>query len=113
MPKTCNKPFNKNIRFVLCKKTALKNTNYLTYETILKIGHLAKAIDHPKVIAFAKWSVWVKNYKSQKHGKNHSTRTAQLLCAKNGSKKHQILEKRDSFENRPSCKGYSPCKGFV
>ena len=30
---------------------------------------------------------------------------------KNGSKKHQILEKWDNFENRPSCKGYSPCKG--
>ena len=37
------------------QKTARKNTKYLTNETILKIGHFAKAI------AFAKWSVWVKN----------------------------------------------------
>ena len=25
-------------------------------------------------------------------------------------KKHQIFEKRDHFQNRPSCKGYSLCK---
>ena len=25
------------------------------------MGHLAKAIGHAKAIAFAKWSVWVKN----------------------------------------------------
>ena len=30
--------------------------------------------------------------------------------AKNRSKKHQIFEKWEHFENRPSCKGYSPCK---
>ena len=54
-PKTCKKPFYEHIRVVLCKKTADKNTKYSTNESILKIGHLAKAID------FAKWSVWVKN----------------------------------------------------
>ena len=43
------------------KKTARKNTKYWRNETILKIGHLAKAIAHAKAIAFAKWSVWVKN----------------------------------------------------
>ena len=31
---------------------------------------------------------------------------------KNGSKKHQILEKWDNFEYNPSFKGYSPCKGY-
>ena len=36
------------------QKTARKNTKYSRNETILKIGHLTKAI------AFAKWSVWVK-----------------------------------------------------
>ena len=55
MPKTCEKPIYKNIRLVLCKKTAQENTKYLRNETIFKIGHLAKAI------AFAKWTVWVKN----------------------------------------------------
>ena len=28
----------------------------------------------------------------------------------NRSKKHQIFDKWDHFENRPLCKGYSPCK---
>ena len=37
------------------QKTAQKNTKYSRNETILKIGHFAKAIAH------AKWSVWVKN----------------------------------------------------
>ena len=37
------------------KKAAPKNTKYSRNETILKIGHYAKAI------AFAKSSLWVKN----------------------------------------------------
>ena len=51
----------KHTRAVLCKKTAGKNTKYSRNETILKIGYLAKAIAHEKPIAFAKWSVCVKN----------------------------------------------------
>ena len=43
------------------QKTARKNTKYSRNETILKVGHLAKAIAHAKAIAFSKWSVWVKN----------------------------------------------------
>ena len=43
------------------QKTAPKNTKYSRNETILKIGHLAKAIAHAMTVAFAKWSVWVKN----------------------------------------------------
>ena len=39
------------------QKTARKNTKYARNETILKIGHLAKAIAHANSIAFAKWSV--------------------------------------------------------
>ena len=47
---------------------------------------------------------------SREHCKIHFINHLQLFCAKNCSKKHQILEKREHFENRPSCKGYSPCK---
>ena len=43
------------------KKKPPKSTKYWRNETILKTGHLAKAIAHAKAIAFAKWSVWVKN----------------------------------------------------
>ena len=53
-PKTCEKRFYEHMRVVLCKKP-LKKAKYSTNESILKIGHLAKAIE------FAKWSVWVKN----------------------------------------------------
>ena len=88
------------------QKTARKNTKYSRNQTILKIGH------HAKAIAFAKSSLWVKiKVKIQKkHVKIHSTNHLELFCAKNRSKKHQIFEKSDHFENRPSCKGYSLCK---
>ena len=86
------------------QKTASRHTKYSRYETILKIGHLAKAIE------FAKWSVWVKKSKGQKRAKNDSTSTLELICAKNRLKKHQIFEKWDHFENRPSWKGYRFCK---
>ena len=42
-------------------KTARKNTKYSGNKTILKIGHLAKAIANAKATALAKCSVWVKN----------------------------------------------------
>ena len=61
MPKTCKKTFYNNIKAILCKKTARRNTKYSGNETSLKIGHLAKAIAHGKAIAFAKWSALVKN----------------------------------------------------
>ena len=86
------------------QKTAEKNTIYSRKETILKIGHLAKAID------FAKWSVWVKNSNSQKRVNKDSTSTLELLCGKNRCIKHQIFEKWDHFENQQSWKGYRLCK---
>ena len=94
------------------QKTAGKNTKYSRNETILKISHLAKAIAHGKAIAFAKWSVWVKTLKCQKHSKNHFTRTLEVFCAKNRSEKNKKIEKWENFENRPLCKGYSPCKSY-
>ena len=89
------------------QKTAWKNTKYSRNETILKIGHLAKATD------FEKWSVWVKNSNGQKRAKNDSTSTLELFCWKNRLKNHQIFEKWDHFENRPSCKGYRFCKMVI
>ena len=87
------------------QKTARKKTKYSRNATIFKVGHHAKAVAH------AKSSVWVKKKNSKKLLKIHSTNHSQLLCEKkNFSKKHQIFEKWDHFENRPSCKGYSPCK---
>ena len=74
-----------------------------TFFKIAKIGH------HPKAIALAKSSLWVKNENSQKHDKNNSRSTFKLLCAKNCSKKHQTLQKSQLFKNRqnlPRCKCY-------
>ena len=86
------------------KNRCKKKTKYWRNKTIFKIGHLAKGID------FAKWSVWVENSNGEKRAKNDSTSTLELFCAKNRCKKHQIFEKIDQFENRPSCKGYRLCK---
>ena len=69
------------------QKTAPENTKYSRNESILKIGHHAKAIAH------GKWSVWVKNKNSKKHVKIHSTNHLHLFGAKNRSKQHQIFEK--------------------
>ena len=66
MPKTCEKPFYKNIKVLLCKKQIEKNTKYSRNETSLKIGHLTKAKVHAKAIAFAKWSVLGQKFKMPK-----------------------------------------------
>ena len=60
--------------------TSRKNGKYSRKETILKIGHLAKAK------GFAKSSLSVKNCNSKKHLKIHSANNSELFCAKNRSK---------------------------
>ena len=77
---------------LFCAENGSKNTKYLKNNNILKIAHLAKPIAHARAIGFAEWSVWVKTLKCQKHAKKNSTTTAQLFCAKNGSKKPNIQE---------------------
>ena len=59
--KNMRKPILQEYCSCSVQKTALKNRKYSRNETILKFGHLIKAIAHTKTIAFAKWSVWVKN----------------------------------------------------
>ena len=52
-----------------------------------------------------------------KFQKNMSKSILQILYSaslqKNRSKKHQIFKKLNHFENRSSCKGYSPCKILI
>ena len=43
------------------QKTVRKNTKYSRNTSILKIGHLAKALAHVKAIGLAIWSVSAKN----------------------------------------------------
>ena len=61
------------------KKSAPKNTKYWRNETILKVGHHAKA--------HAKYLQWVKSQNSKKYVKIYSTNHLELFCAKNRSKK--------------------------
>ena len=55
IPKNMSKSILQIIYSCFLHKTAPKNTKYSTNETILKIGHHAKAIAH------AKSSLWLKN----------------------------------------------------
>ena len=86
------------------QKTAPKKTKYSRNESIFKIGH------HAKTIAHAKSSLVAQKIKIAKNIKIHSTNHLHLFSGKNRSKNHQIFEKWAHFQNRPSCKGYSPCK---
>ena len=56
--------------------------------------------------AFAKWSVLVKNSKSQNHVKNVFRTTLELFCAKNGSKKHLTDKKMTTFSKSPKLVGH-------
>ena len=55
IPKNTSKSFLQIISSCSLQKTPPKNNKYSRNETILKIGHHAKAIAH------AKSSIWVKN----------------------------------------------------
>ena len=55
IPKNMSKSVLQIISSCSVKKTAAKNTKYSRNETILKIGH------HAKAIALANSSLWVKN----------------------------------------------------
>ena len=48
--KICQNLLYKSFRVALCQKTAQKKTRYWTNETILEIGHHAKAIAHAKTV---------------------------------------------------------------
>ena len=74
---------------------------------IAKIDHNAWAI------AFAKCSVWVKNYKSKKGVNTASRTTLELFCAKNGLKKHLIFKKgqvSEIHQNWSQSMVYSVCE---
>ena len=75
------------------KKTAGKNTKYSINETILKIGHRAKAIPHAKAIALCKMVSLGQKLKCLKTCQKHiykQTRVA--LCKKPLEKTRNIRE---------------------
>ena len=94
------------------QKSARKNSKYSRNETILKIGHLAKAIAHAKTIAFAKWSVWVKNQKCKKTGEKPFYENIRVVLCKKVLEKTANIREMKRFLKSAICKGYSPCKGY-
>ena len=70
--------------------TASKGTLHWENDKVLTIGKIGR---YSKVIAFAKWSVLVKNLQGQKHAKNVFRVTLELICLETAIKKHLILEK--------------------
>ena len=114
MRKTCQKPFGKNLRVVLCKKP-LKNWKHQIFEKCADFENRpsCKGYGLCKGFIFCKMVSLGQKLKMPKTcQKSFWKRTLELFCAKNHSKKHQISKKWDDFENRASWKGYSPCKGF-
>ena len=50
------------------------------------------------------------NLKFKETCQNPFYKSFTIVMSKNRSKKDQIFENQDHFENRPARKGYSPCK---
>ena len=97
-PKTSEKRFCKHVRVVLCKKPLEKSPN------IQKWDHFenwpsSKAYRLCKMVSLAQKLTWPKT--CEKRFYKH----VRVVLCKKPLKKHQIFEKWDHFENRPSCKG--------
>ena len=79
IPENMSKSILQIIYSCYVQRNAPKNTKYSRNKRILKVSH------HAKAIAYAKSSLWLKNYNSKKHIKIHSRNTLELFCAKNRS----------------------------
>ena len=88
--KTCQNPFYKSFRVVLCKKTAPKNTKYSRNESIFKIAHHAcKGYSPCKIFTLAQ------NLKFQRTCQNPFYKSfTVVLCKKPLQKTLNIREMR-------------------
>ena len=75
---------------LFCAKNRWKKHHISRNETVLKIGHLAKAID------FGKWSVWLKNSNGQKRVKKYSTSTLELFCGQRIARKNTKYSRNET-----------------
>ena len=114
MPKTCKKPFHKNIKVVLWQKAPKKSTKYSRNKTILNTKYKNwpsyQGYSPLKGYSLCKMVSLGQELKMPETCEKQFYSNMELFCAKNRSKKHQIFEKWGNIENRPSCKGYSPWK---
>ena len=103
--KTCQNPFYKSFRVVLCKKTAQKNTKYSRSESILKIGnHACKAYSPCKILTLAQ------KLKFQKTCQNPLYKSFRVVLCKKTARKHTKYSRNESILKlgHHACKGYSP-----
>ena len=87
IPKNMSKYILQLIYSCFVIKTAKKNTKYSRNESILRIGHHAKAIAHAKSQFGSELKI------PKKHVKIHSTTHLKLFCDKKRSKTHEKFEK--------------------
>ena len=86
IPKNMSKSILQIIDSCSVQKTARKNTKYWRNESILKIGH------HAKAIPFAKSVLWVE-IKTQKNMSKSILQIIDSCSVQKTAKKHQIFEK--------------------
>ena len=105
IPKNMSKSILQIIYSCSLQKTAPKNPKYSRNDSIVKIGHHAcKGYSPCKILTLAQ------KLKFQKICQNPFYKSfTVVLCKKPRQKTPNIREVR-RFQNRPSCKGYSPCK---
>ena len=105
--KTCQNPFYKSFRVVLCKKPPQKKTKYSRNESILKIGHHAcKGYSPCKILTLAQ------KLKFQKTCQNPFYKSLRVVLCKKPLQKNTKYSRNESILKigHHACKGYSPCK---
>ena len=96
--KTCQNPFYKSFRVVLCKKPLQTSTKYSRNESILKIGHHAcKGYSPCKLLTLAQ------KLKFQKTCQNPFYKSFRVVQCKKPLQKTPHIRGMRAFQNRPSC----------
>ena len=101
--KTCQNPFYKSFKVVLCKKTAPKHTKYSRNETIFKIGHhQCKGYSPCKILTLAQKLKFQKNISKS------------ILQSIQSCSVHKTAPKNTKYSrNQTILKiGYHLCKGY-
>ena len=101
--KTCQNLFYKSFTVILRKKP-LEKTQILEKREKFENRPSCKGYSPCKIVTLGQ------KLKFQKTCQNLFYKSFTVILRKKPLEKTQILEKREKFENRPSCKGYSPCK---
>ena len=111
LPKTCQNRFCIHIGVILCKNRSKKHQIFQKWDDVenrpsCKVYSLCMGYSLCKILNLGK------NLRLPKTCQNlFSIRIGVILCQKT-LKKHQIFQKWDDVENRPSCKVYSLSMGY-